>query len=189
MACEKWELVVPVLSKASVNVVENFCHLVVDSFCRERAISPDKFLSIWSLEELWLVRKALTDIMRKAVGKGWSRETIGKELGSLDGSFKKVICDVISVHEQALRLKLVHDTTAVSHAVLADFDWKLKLAMASDKLASLQEPLLQVDFNIREASGESKKVFLELDKLELRKLISSLEGCSKSVQQLTTNAT
>lgn len=163
------------------------CHLVADSFCHDKAISCEAFLSIWSLEELWLVRKTLTDIMRKAVGKEWSKQKMMEELGSLDDSFKRVISDAIFVHAQTLRLKLVQETTAVSHSVLSDFDWKLKLAMASDKLASLQEPLLQVDFNIREASGDCKQVVVELDKSELARLIISLEACGKSVQQMTTS--
>ena len=54
-----------------------------------------------------------------------------------------------------------------------------QLALSSDKLATLQEPLLQLDLDVRDANGEKKEVFLELNKAELAKLITSLEGCSK----------
>ncbi|CAG5117134.1 unnamed protein product [Candidula unifasciata] len=189
MATDKWEAAATVLSKASATDLETVCHLVADSLCADSVLSPDKGLSIWSLEDWWTVRTVLTEVMRMVVGRGWSKEKVIKELGSLNDSLKEIIYDSVLVHQQLLRHKFIEDATAVSHAVLADFDWKLKLAMASDKLASLQEPLLQVDLDVREVSGEHKSVFLELDQSELTKLITSLEMCSKSVQQLTTNAT
>ncbi|XP_005100624.3 COMM domain-containing protein 8 [Aplysia californica] len=187
MADEKWESAFPVLCKTSSADIGNVCHAVAESFCQDDVISADAFLSTWTLEEWWQVRSVLTDIMRSAVGKGWSKEKISEELGSLDEPYKKVLIDVINVHEASLRKKLLLDTTAVSHAVLSDFDWKLQLAMSSDKLAQLQELLVQLDLDVREAGGDRKRVILEMDKSELGRLISSLEACGKSVQQMTTS--
>ncbi|BFZ14443.1 hypothetical protein BsWGS_17482 [Bradybaena similaris] len=188
MAAEKWEAVAVLLSKVSPADLEAVCHLVAESLCADSVFSSDKYLSIWSLEDWWTLRSALTEVMRMAVGRGWSQEKVTRELGSLDSSLKNIIYDSVLVHEQELRRKFVEDATAVSHAVLADFDWKLKLALASDKLASLQEPLLHVDLDIREVSGQHKSLLLELNQSELTKLITSLEMCSKSVQQLTTSS-
>ncbi|CAL1536235.1 unnamed protein product [Lymnaea stagnalis] len=188
MAADKWESAHSLLRKASINDFGTLCHLVAESICRDGILDPGKYMSVWSLEEWWQVQAAVTDIMRKAVGRGWTNEKISEHVSSLDEPYKKVLLEVLTCHKQVLRRKLVEDTTAVSHAVLSDFDWKLKLAMASDKLASIQEPLLQLDLDIRDANGQRRQVFLELDKVELSKLITSLESCSKSVQQLTTSA-
>ncbi|GFO46884.1 comm domain-containing protein 8-like [Plakobranchus ocellatus] len=187
MVVEKWEAAVPVLQKASQGDVETVCHLIAESICRDGPISADKFSSIWSIEEWWEVRQFITEVLKKAVGKSWTKEQISEELGSLKDDYKKVIIDTVAIHNLNMRQKLVHDTAAVSKTVLADFDWKLKLALSSDKLASLQEPLLQVDFDVRDANGERREINLELNRTELAKLITSLEGCSKSVQQLTTS--
>ncbi|XP_059144294.1 COMM domain-containing protein 8-like [Physella acuta] len=188
MAVEKWESAIGLLPKAGIHEFTNLCHKIAEGICTDGILSADKYTTIWSLEEWWQVKSSITDILRQAVGKEWTNEKLDEALGPLDGQYKKVISEVISVHRADLRRRLVQDTTAVSHAVLKDFDWKLKLSLASDKLASLQEPLLQLDLFVREANGERKQVFVELNKSELEKLILSLEGCSKSVQQLTTSA-
>ncbi|KAK6976938.1 COMM domain-containing protein 8 [Biomphalaria glabrata] len=188
MADLKWESALEDISKASIQDIENLCHLIANSICRDGAIDPGQFSSIWSLEKWWQIQTGLRGVLKTAVGKNWANDQISKALGSLDDSYKKIICDVVSIHKEALRNKLIQDTTAVSHSVLADFDWKLKLTLASDKLASLQEPLLQLSMDVRQSNGKRKIVTVELDQSELSKLISSLESCSKSVQQLTTTA-
>lgn len=50
--------------------------------------------------------------------------------------------------------------------------------MSSDKLATVQEPLLVVDLDVRE-SDKKKAMSLEMNKLELGKLITSLEAANK----------
>jgi len=185
MADEKWESAYPVVSKLSVPDLEKVCHLIAESVCRNDVLSADKFDSHWNLEEWWLARGVLSDIMCTAVGKGWSRDKIIEGLGSLDDQLKKVLLNVISVHGPSIRKKLLLDTASVSHAVLADFDWKLQLALSSDKMASLQELLVQLDLDVHEPGGKRKQVVLEMDKGELGRLITSMEACSKSVQQLS----
>ncbi|KAK3719827.1 hypothetical protein RRG08_040129 [Elysia crispata] len=183
----KWEAAVATLQKASPSDLEAACHIVAESICQDGTISADKFSSIWSIEEWWQVREVLTDIFKTFVGQSVSKEQISEQLGSLKDEYKKVINDAVAIHNPSLRQKLVQNTAALSKTILSDFDWKLKLALSSDKLATLQEPLLQLDFNMRDANGERKEVFIELNKTELSKLITSLEGCSKAVQQLTTS--
>lgn len=50
--------------------------------------------------------------------------------------------------------------------------------MSSDKLASIKEPVVAVDFDIVE-SGKDRNVSVELTKEELNSLISSLEAANK----------
>ena len=50
--------------------------------------------------------------------------------------------------------------------------------MSSDKLGSIQQPVVSVDFDLCEA-GESRRENVELSKDELEKLISSLEAANK----------
>jgi hypothetical protein len=50
---------------------------------------------------------------------------------------------------------------------------------SSDKLASINEPLVNLDLDLEDGSGSSRQVAVELNPEELKKLIASLEGCSK----------
>ena len=58
----------------------------------------------------------------------------------------------------------------------------MQLVMSSDKLASLNEPLLNVDLDLQDGAGESQQVAIELDQEDLKKLLTSLESCSKVIQ-------
>ena len=58
------------------------------------------------------------------------------------------------------------------------------MIMSSDKLASIKEPVVALDFDVVE-SGEDRNVSVELTKEELNSLISSLEAANKvSIQHL-----
>ena len=57
--------------------------------------------------------------------------------------------------------------------------------LASDKLGSVLEPLLSLNFELNEG-GERKVENLELSVDELAKLVSSMEAANKVVLQLRT---
>ena len=52
------------------------------------------------------------------------------------------------------------------------------MTMASDKLASIREPTLTLDFDVDE-SGQDRHISVELTNEELKNLISSLEAANK----------
>ena len=54
--------------------------------------------------------------------------------------------------------------------------------MSSDKLGSIQRPVLSLDLELRE-DGRGREEGVELSKEELAKLISSLEAANKVGQQ------
>lgn len=58
-----------------------------------------------------------------------------------------------------------------------------QLALSSDKIATLQMPLLNLHLDVKE-DGEVKPYSVEMSKEELQSLISSLEAANKVVLQL-----
>ncbi|XP_058526356.1 COMM domain-containing protein 8-like [Ochotona princeps] len=71
----------------------------------------------------------------------------------------------------------------ISSAQLQHFDWQLKLALSSDKIATLQMPLLNLHLDVKE-NGEIKPYFIAMSKEELQNMITSLEAANKVVLQL-----
>lgn len=57
--------------------------------------------------------------------------------------------------------------------------------LASDKLGSIQEPLISLDLTLNEG-GKEKCENLELSQVELVKLVSALEAANKVVLQVRT---
>lgn len=82
-----------------------------------------------------------------------------------------------------IKKTLLEEIVDISSARLQDFDWQIKLALSSDKIASLQMPLLNLYLDVKE-NGEVKPYSVEMSKEELQKLINSLEAANKVVLQL-----
>lgn len=61
----------------------------------------------------------------------------------------------------------------------------VQLVLSSDKLSSVQEPLLSLHLDLNE-EGERKSEDIEFSKEELAKLISSLDSANKTMLQLRT---
>ncbi|XP_036748440.2 COMM domain-containing protein 8 isoform X1 [Manis pentadactyla] len=59
----------------------------------------------------------------------------------------------------------------------------IELALSSDKIATLQMPLLNLHLDVKE-NGEVKTYSVEMNKEELQNLINSLEAANKVVRQL-----
>jgi len=111
------------------------------------------------------------------------------------------------------RIFIVQSTSSISHSFLQDFDWKLQLAISSDKMSSIREPLLllRMDIhhnnttdqkkpsitknnreqrNIRKSlvafSSEQSEILIELPRSDLEKVIETLEGINQNLQDLKT---
>ncbi|XP_077984562.1 COMM domain-containing protein 8-like [Glandiceps talaboti] len=95
---------------------------------------------------------------------------------SVPTDHQKIIVNCYNVRKDEIRRMLLENTAAISQAHFTDFDWKLKLAMANDKLASVHEPLVTLDLDLQEEQGK-KSVTVEMNEEELKKMITSLEAC------------
>lgn len=51
--------------------------------------------------------------------------------------------------------------------------------LSSDKIASVQEPLVAVDLSVEDANEETRHVSVEMSKEELKSMITSLEAANK----------
>lgn len=119
----------------------------------------------------------------------------------VDGELSQLVAGCLWVRREEIRSQLVRDSYKFSHTYLNDFDWRLKvctfnldqvvgpfhnflfvylaqLIMSSDKLGSIQQPVVSVDFDLSE-SGQNKTENIELSKEELEQFISSLEAANK----------
>lgn len=85
--------------------------------------------------------------------------------------------------KEEIKKALLEEIVDISSAQLQDFDWQLKLALSSDKIATLQMPLLNLHLDVKE-NGEVKPYSVEMSKEELQNLINSLEAANKVVLQL-----
>lgn len=83
--------------------------------------------------------------------------------------------DCLKEKQEYLVNVLMKKYSQKSIRTLIDFDWRLKVILGSSEVASLREPLLQLDLQVMENEAENI-VDLELNKNELDHLIKALES-------------
>ncbi|KAM9842230.1 COMM domain-containing protein 8 [Aulostomus maculatus] len=159
------------------------CHRVVDGLCGREPPRWGDYSAIWSLEEWLEVLHSLEAVFCQATGNNSTDEKVMSGLSEVGSSHAEAVLSVLKARWEEIRLALLDRTSAISSATLQDFDWQLKLALSSDKISSLQTPLLSLSLDIRE-DGALKPVTMEMNKEELNTLITSLEAANKVLLQL-----
>lgn len=173
------------LKKLDVKAVTKLLHGLVDNVCKRGHLHYQDYDQTWSLEEWFDLVEAVEGLIKAAIREPLNKDQIYQRLGSLPQEYQSVFMEVINARRSDIHQQLVTDTNLISKSTLKDFDWQIKLAMASDKLSSIQEPLLNLDLDVQnEATTEIHS--LELTREDLKNLISSLEGTNRAVQQWKT---
>ncbi|XP_052676083.1 COMM domain-containing protein 8-like isoform X1 [Crassostrea angulata] len=166
------------LKKLDVKAVTKLLHGLVDNVCKRGHLHYQDYDQTWSLEEWFDLVEAVEGLIKAAIREPLNKDQIYQRLGSLPQEYQSVFMEVINARRSDIHQQLVTDTNLISKSTLKDFDWQIKLAMASDKLSSIQEPLLNLDLDVQnEATTEIHS--LELTREDLKNLISSLEGANR----------
>ncbi|KAM3939614.1 COMM domain-containing protein 8 [Leptodactylus fuscus] len=160
-----------------------FLHKVIDGVCGRAQPRFQDYGSIWNLREWLEVLESTTAFIKTAAGKDGSSDETSSELTGLNPECQEIIMKCIKSRKSEIKDALVEKVCSMSSAYLQDFDWQLKLAMSSDKLSTLQMPLVNLDLDIVE-NGAIAPVSIEMNKEELQNLINSLEAANKVVLQL-----
>ncbi|KAG7281689.1 hypothetical protein CRUP_008064 [Coryphaenoides rupestris] len=156
----------------------SLCHKVVDGLCGREPPHMADYGDTWRLGEWLELMDCLSSLFRRAVGDHCSDEEVLAGLG--DVGYSEAVLGVLKARREEIRQGLLQRTHLTSNATLQDFDWQLKLVLSSDKISSLQTPLLNLSLYVRE-DGALRPVSIEMSREELHTLISSLEAANKVV--------
>ncbi|XP_041828271.1 COMM domain-containing protein 8 [Melanotaenia boesemani] len=159
------------------------CHRVVDGLCGREPPHRGDYNVTWSLQEWLQLLDSLTAIFRLAASGNISDEEVLVQLSEAGSSQAEAVLTVLRARHEEIHRALLDRTNGISSANLQDFDWQLKLALSSDKISSLNTPLLSVNLDVRE-NGGLRLVTMEMNRDELSMLIASLEAANKVVLQL-----
>ncbi|XP_046576878.1 COMM domain-containing protein 8-like [Haliotis rubra] len=177
--------VITLFTKCSLGELNALCHTIAGNITSRQPLDYNAYSKLWSLEEWWNVTESIHSLLKLSIKNPWTKDEIFEKLGTLPDDYKQTFMEVVSVRREDLRKSLLASTAAISQNVMADFDWQMKLVMSSDKLSSLHSPLLNLDLQVADCNNQNRVVSLELDRTDLKKLIASLEGAGKAVQQLS----
>ncbi|CAL8284968.1 unnamed protein product [Lota lota] len=171
------------LRKLPSTECQSLCHKVVDELCGREPPRIVDYGDTWSLGEWVGLTDCLSSLFRKTVGENCSDEEVLAGLRDVGPGYGETVLSVLEARREEIRQVLLKRTHLMSSTTLQDFDWQLKLALSSDKISSLQTPLLNLGLYVRE-NGALRSVAIEMGREELNTLISSLEAANKVVLQL-----
>ncbi len=157
---------------------------MVDEICGQAMPSKSKFVQIKGASS---TIEACKVAVKRVVGSEIKMEEVGKALESsgLDTKQSQAFQAVVEARRKDVKAFLDQDASSISPSTLKDFDWSLKMVMASDKLAEIANPTLVLSLDLKGSDGSSKLVQFELSKESLDKLLSTCGDITKVVRQLT----
>ncbi|KAB0401297.1 hypothetical protein E2I00_005908 [Balaenoptera physalus] len=155
-------------------------HKIIDGICGRTHPLYQDYHSVWDSTEWMHVLEDITNFFKAVVGKNLSDEEISQQLDQLNSSHQEAIMKCLKSRKDEIKQALLEEIVDISSSQLQDFDWQLKLALSSDKIATLQMPLLNLHLDVKE-NGEVKPYSVEMSKEELQNLITSLEAANKSL--------
>ncbi|XP_055485295.1 COMM domain-containing protein 8 [Psammomys obesus] len=158
-------------------------HKVIDGICGRAYPVHQDYHGVWNEAEWKHVLEDVTMFFKAVVGKNFSDEETLQQLNQLNSSHQEAVMKCLKSRKNEIKQALLGEIVEISCAQLQDFDWQLKLALSSDKIATLQMPLLNLHLDVKE-NGVMKPYSVEMSKEELQNLISSLEAANKVVLQL-----
>uniref|UniRef100_A0A3Q4BS19 COMM domain-containing protein n=1 Tax=Mola mola TaxID=94237 RepID=A0A3Q4BS19_MOLML len=158
--------------------VNHLCHRVVDGLCGREPPSRGDYGTTWTLEEWLELLNSLIALFCLAVGNNSSDEEVLTGLAGVGSSHAEALLTVLRARRDEIHRALLDRTNSISSATLQDFDWQLKLALSSDRISSLHTPLLSLSLDVRENAAD-RSVTMEMNREELKMLITSLESANK----------
>ncbi|XP_076239241.1 COMM domain-containing protein 8 [Calliopsis andreniformis] len=159
-----------------IHVLKELLHACVDEICGRSGPSYHRFTNSidWSREEYEETYKLISMLLRNPASLYLIEEKMPQEYHELPEHIQQNILTCLKVRREQLTDALLKEYSKEKHETLTDFDWRLKLVMGSSKLATLREPLLQIDLMVE--SKETKRILnLELNKDELETFINAME--------------
>eukprot|EP00037_Helgoeca_nana_P008949 m.78972 g.78972 ORF g.78972 m.78972 type:complete len:182 (-) comp19250_c0_seq1:252-797(-) len=172
------------LEECGDDVVEKLTHRVIDGVVGRtmpRVLDFGKMLSPTKWRQLTTALEGLV----RSVGRSPSFEAAEalKAAGVADGKSTPV-SGALAARADELRSALLLEAATIGTSTIQNFDWNVAVAVASDQISTLNEPLMQLSFTVAHPDGSEEEVRMELSNVELRDLIAKLEAANKVVREL-----
>ncbi|CAK9830374.1 COMM domain-containing protein 8 [Anthophora retusa] len=142
-------------SEDKIHVLKELLHACVDEICGKPGPNYHKF----NPASLYL-----------------TEEKMPQEYHELPEQIQHNILTCLKVRREQLTDALLKEYSKEIHETVIDFDWRLKLVMGSSKLATLREPLLQLDLTTENKASKKRTLGLEMNKDELDMFINAMES-------------
>ncbi|CAH0555472.1 unnamed protein product [Brassicogethes aeneus] len=170
----------------NVPVLSKFLHESVDDLIGKSTLNFNNYNSDieWTPEDFEKAKKEIQNLYRNAI----NNKEFKLDIKDVNSEVIKLIEDCFTVRKSEIIQKVLKDGIVKNgHNLVDNIDWRLKWVMGSSKLATIREPLLQVDlhctkFDREENEMKNNTVNFEMDIKQVNNLINELSSVQKELE-------
>ncbi|KAK3859584.1 hypothetical protein Pcinc_034320 [Petrolisthes cinctipes] len=158
-----------------------FVHHVIDHMCGGEPVTYDLYKDGCSLDKFWLAIQETKTVAKITTQKKLPRNEVVNTLHELGKMKAGNVCDAFSARRTELEDYLVREALHHTH-LLKNFDWSVRLAVSSDKVMDLNEPLLTLHLH---TSPQERDVCVEMTAPQVDNLLHKLKEAQCTLAQLS----
>ncbi|KAK0089657.1 hypothetical protein PV325_006080 [Microctonus aethiopoides] len=158
------------------DLLNDFFYSCINEICGCKGPTYQQFIKIgWNEDEYNDIRTLICNLFTNPTLLYLDKTKLPQEFLEFSENIQVQMFDCLKEKQKYLVNALMKKYSQKNIQTLIDFDWRLKVILGSSEVASLREPLLQLDLRVMENEAENI-VDLELNKNELDHLIKVLEA-------------
>lgn len=124
--------------------------------------------------------KFISAIFREFMMERITETQLLSHFSHLNPDFQRSVLDVVITRRAEMEEFLINEHNARIHDLLMSFDWDLRWILGTNSLTTLRKQLVTLTLNCKTMkSTEFKRVYMEMDRAKLDRLIEILEECDK----------
>ncbi len=134
------------------------------------------------------VAQSLQGSIRTKFARNLSEEeltTLLTEQSKLPGKVAKVVAGAVVSRQDEIKGQLVEHLVSISSSHLTDFDWSLRLTMATSHLSHVRTPMLILTLYTRRLDGSSHEYTFEMTRDDLDRALTSLSKVATELRNAT----
>ncbi|XP_037803660.1 COMM domain-containing protein 8-like [Penaeus monodon] len=156
-----------------------FVHHVINNICGGAPVSHKEFEGC-PLDKFWLaIQSAKSIIKNVSTGKS-SRDEILEILRPLGQEMAEKFLSAVSVREDEIKKALIQESLKDT-VYLKDFDWNVRLAVASDKVLDLNESIMTLHLHTSNTDKGNNTLTVEMLPDQVDRLIEQLKGAREKL--------
>ena len=164
------------IDKFDNEALEQYFHELVDSWLQRQRLSYIKYSQYCDLDQWWQLEEQF-DLMARLILNSESEEQFLENFNGVKNS--SLFWKLFNVRKAELREYFLSKSSNLCNTLVKDFDWSVKLALSSDKLARVNQSLCALNFFLNNSQQTSLQV--EMNETELDSFIETLEKIQNKV--------
>ncbi|KAK7067848.1 hypothetical protein SK128_016588 [Halocaridina rubra] len=177
------------LTRIPAHSLIKFVHHVIDEMCGGVCVSHENYEET-PLDTFWIATQTVKTLAQSIAVENTTEDEALTFLQALDKELSQEIYEALQSRKEEVTKFMVQESIA-STRHLKDFDWNVKLAVASDKVLNLNEPYVSLQLHTSTGTTDfdedTKNISVEMTLTEVDRLLENLKEVQKKLTDYQSN--